>query len=467
MTTIDQTRPDPTAPPAGSEIFELVAGHLGADPTRLPMLTERFRSWESVNVQVALDAYIAGEGRSARAVGVSSPAKGHLAALVGSLAPSLAGVLAAPESRIAGIEYERLDSGPGEQRSCIRRGLLLIDGPGGPVAAWVREYGRRPNAVKAVDVLAPTVEAARAFLADLKALMSEHNVFRGQYIQLRSDGYQVHVGFEAKPDVARDEVILPDGVLDAIEDHAVGIGRLAGELAAAGRHLKRGLLLYGPPGTGKTHTIRYLASQLPDATLFVMTGSGMAWLDMIKEMSADLAPAIVVLDDVDLIAEDRSLPGMAPRQLLFSLLDAMDGMRDDADILFVCTSNRADTLEKAVAARPGRIDHAVEIGVPDADGRARLLDLYARRLALDLADREKVIERTEGVTASFMKELLRRAYLRARAAGVAMVIDEHVHGALDVLLDPDNPITPSLLGVDESVLRRQKSRGSGTAWCGI
>jgi hypothetical protein len=84
------------------------------------------------------------------------------------------------------------------------------------------------------------------------------------------------------------------------------------------------------------------------------------------------------------------------------------------------------------------------------------------------ADLASVLERTEGVTASFIKELLRRAFMKTRAAGEATTTDEHLHAALDDLLDPDNPLTPALLGASEAaVMQRQKTRGAGDAWCGI
>ena len=90
------------------------------------------------------------------------------------------------------------------------------------------------------------------------------------------------------------------------------------------------------------------------------------------ELARDLQPAVVVLEDVDLVAEDRSFgPGGSP--VLFELLDAMDGAAPDADLLFLLTTNRADLLEPALAARPGRVDVAVEIDLPDAAARRRLL----------------------------------------------------------------------------------------------
>src|SRR4051795_12069775 len=103
----------------------------------------------------------------------------------------------------------------------------------------------------------------------------------------------------------------------------------------------------------------------------------------------------------------RSGPGGSP--VLFDLLDAMDGAAPDADLLFVLTTNRADLLEPALAARPGRVDVAVEIGLPDADARRRLLEVHGRGLELDLTEEDlaTAVERTDGVTASFLKELLR------------------------------------------------------------
>jgi hypothetical protein len=91
--------------------------------------------------------------------------------------------------------------------------------------------------------------------------------------------------------------------------------------------------------------------------------------------------------------------------------------------------------------------------MPDASARLRLLHLYQGRLVLDLADPQAVISRTEGVTASFMKELLRRAALRAADVpepeddGTPIrVTDAHMAAALDQLLDTRNQLTSVLLG---------------------
>ncbi|MGH2580031.1 MAG: hypothetical protein ACRDHK_05605 [Actinomycetota bacterium] len=66
------------------------------------------------------------------------------------------------------------------------------------------------------------------------------------------------------------------------------------------------------------------------------------------------------------------------------ILNEMDGMADDADVAFVLSTNRADALELALAARPGRVDLAVQIPLPDEEARRGLLELYGRGLEFRL-----------------------------------------------------------------------------------
>ncbi len=131
----------------------------------------------------------------------------------------------------------------------------------------------------------------------------------------------------------------------------------------------------------------------------------------------------------------------------------MDGLGADVDVTFLLTTNRADMLEGALAARPGRVDHAAELPIPDAAARRALMELYRGRLVLDLADLAGAVARTEGVTASFLKELLRRAALEAAERDPAAdpaaplhVTDADMTAALDQLLDTRSQLTRVLLG---------------------
>jgi ATP-dependent 26S proteasome regulatory subunit len=172
----------------------------------------------------------------------------------------------------------------------------------------------------------------------------------------------------------------------------------------------------------------------------------MRFVEAAAGLARRLQPAVVVLEDVDLVAMDRGFaPGGNP--FLFALLDAMDGIGADADVAFVLTTNRAAVLERALADRPGRVDLAVEIPVPDAAGRERLLRLYGSELGLP-ADLSDAVAATEGVTASYIKELLRRAVLTAMttAEAPAALEREHFAAALADMSAEREALTRSLLG---------------------
>ena len=127
----------------------------------------------------------------------------------------------------------------------------------------------------------------------------------------------------------------------------------------------------------------------------------------------------------------------------------MDGVGSDADVTFVLTTNRADILEQALADRPGRVDLAIEIPRPDAVCREQLLRLYTRDVALD-GGISAVVAATEGVTASYIKELVRRAVLAAlRTAERPLALRQaHFDEVLAEMSAEHQALTRSLLGGD-------------------
>jgi hypothetical protein len=428
-----------------NEVVALIGDFLGAEGQARSVLTRTLPAFEHVNLQTALDAWSTVPGRSVAVHGIVIPP--HHGSV--SLQQLVTGE-AIPPLRLAAPPLVDLPDGPESTLACLLLAVLLVEDAQGRYVVMVNGPGEHDPGLT-VEIAGLAVEAAQGVHAELDALRSSLNVYRGQVLDVSlAPMGGVSLGFATIPRTARDDVVLPESVLARVERHALGMSTHRDALLEAGQHLKRGLLLYGPPGTGKTHTTRYLIAQLTGYTRLVLTGRALHAIGSAAELARALEPAVIVLEDVDLVAEDRSFgPGSSP--VLFDLLDAMDGAAADADLLFVLTTNRPDLLEPALAARPGRVDVAVEIDLPDADARGRLLSLYARAVPLRLsgAETEQVIERTEGVTASFLKELLRRAVLESlyESTPLTTVTAAHTARALDDLLDSNQQVTRSLLGV--------------------
>ncbi|WP_091066428.1 AAA family ATPase [Klenkia brasiliensis] len=428
---------------ADGPVTSALREHLGADAADLPVVARELAPFEQVNLQIALERWVA--DRDVQVVGYSVPPH--------HMHPELAQLLSGeglPRLRRTAPPLADLPSGPGRTTAVWRTALLLVRDDRGASVLLVRGPERHQQPTLTVEVAGLPGAQAQEVLAELDALRARHNVYRGQVLELRQSNSGVDVLFPVLPRTERADVVLPEEVLARVERHSIGIAEQRDALRAAGQHLKRGLLLFGPPGTGKTHTTRYVVQHVPGATVLLLSGRSLHLVGEVTQLARDLEPAVVVLEDVDLVAEDRG-HSHGPQPVLFELLDAMDGAASDADLLFVLTTNRAEALEHALAARPGRVDVAVEIGLPDADARRRLLEVYGRGsgLAVGPDDVEHVVGATAGVTASFIKELVRRAVLESLLAGATdgTVTGEHLRRALDDLLDSTQEVTRALLGV--------------------
>ena len=133
--------------------------------------------------------------------------------------------------------------------------------------------------------------------------------------------------------------------------------------------------------------------------------------------------------------------------LLNKLLNEMDGLREDASVLFVLTTNRPDQLETALGSRPGRIDQAIEFPLPDEDGRRKLLRLYSRGLTVPDEVVDTVVRKTKKASPAFIKELMRRsAQYQLQAGKDGPLRIEQVEAALDEMLFSGGSLNVKLLG---------------------
>jgi hypothetical protein len=435
------------APKPESPVRRRLREHLGAEPRELPVVSRALAPWDRPNFQVAIDAWSA--GREVEIVGLP---------VIEGYRAGLAELMRGPDwiarLELGAVEHTTVPLGEHESIICVASGLWLVRDDDRPTVLMLKSVDRGMGENLSLEAMSADRARSEAMIAELWALMRERNVYRGRVLELRSRHFHDDEGapltVRSLPDVPRERIILPAGVLERIERQAFAIAEHAERLKASGRHLRRGLLLHGPPGTGKTLTAMYLASAMPERTTVLLTGESLGAVGPAIDLATALQPSLVVLEDVDLVAMDRTYK--PTNAILFELLNGMDGLDQDHDVLFVLTTNRADLLEPALAARPGRIDEAVELPLPDAEGRRRLLELYGEGLDLSLSGDEPLIEALEGVSPAFIRELLRRAALLAadRSDGALSVTPDLVHRALDDLRATAGELTETLLGARQA-----------------
>ena len=357
---------------------------------------------------------------------------------------------------IGPLQYEEIDIGETLPARCLRQGLWLSRERETPYALLMTPAGNfgRPEGSH-LEVAVPPGEGgsmlSRQLLDRLEDLVKKTASYKGKVISLEpADRYSGQSGVlrvHRLPSVRREEVILPDKTLGLLDRNVRDFIRQRGALQKLGMPIKKGLLFYGPPGTGKTHTIHYLASQLPDHTSLLITSEQVALLDHYFQLARFLQPAMIVIEDVDLIARRREeMYGPCDESLLNKLLNEMDGLREDAAILFVLTTNRPEHLEAALASRPGRIDQAIEFPLPDDSGRRQLIRLYACGLALSNEIVELTAKRTKGSSAAFIKELMRRAAQFCLQGGSNVLDSTSLDAALEEMLFTGGSLNARLLG---------------------
>lgn len=414
----------------------------------LVIVKREFPAYLRVDVQKALDSLTTG----ARRVGIHSRSRYDASDLADLVSERDRAKL------IGALQFEDIDIGERQPVRLATNCLSLIDDENVPLAAWVNlRSDHSDNQQLSIEIMSPPGDEAAArtaaMLDAIEAAVANGRSYRGKVLSLEAS--ETFRGLSAnsltvhfKAPVAEHELILPETVKSALNRHVIRFAAERNALKALGQSGRKGLLLYGPPGTGKTHTIRYLAERLQDHTTFLVTAEQVGLIGVYFRLARLFAPSIIVIEDADLIARQRDdMDSACDEVMLNRLLNEMDGLRSDADIFVIMTTNRPQTLEAALIQRPGRIDHAIEVPVPDAACRGQLLRLYGGKLVIEPMAFARLVERTEGVSAAFIKEIARRLAQQSISAGHPGQVDAaDLELVLDEMLSERDGLNLRLLG---------------------
>ena len=290
--------------PSQDGLSEQLRSHLGGDAKGYPVVSRALEGYQRANFQVAIDRFLEDPARKAELIGLPE-SRGYRMGLA-ELVRGSDSRWGPDPSEIGPVEYEPLDIGD-RRIMCVAAGLWLIGDGEDSYLLMLRRSDEGPRqAGLGIEIMASRRETAEAVLEELERLMRELNPYSGQVLVLSSSPFGgVGVEVQPLPPVTREQIVFPDGVLERIERHTKTFSDHAEQLLAAGRHLKRGLLLHGPPGTGKTLTVMYLSRLMPGRTTLLLTGTALGAVAPACEMARELAPSMLVMEDVDLVAENR------------------------------------------------------------------------------------------------------------------------------------------------------------------
>src|SRR6266852_2524926 len=152
----------------------------------------------------------------------------------------------------------------------------------------------------------------------------------------------------------------------------------------------KGVLLYGPPGTGKTKLAQAVATassaifyhlKLMNLTSKFGANTGDLLQEILRIAMAE-GPAVLFLDEAEALSLEHLLPPPQAREasarLVAALCEKLDALSTAARILVVAATTHTDALDPALVA-PGRLDHLIEIPLPDPGAQKEILELVRVR----------------------------------------------------------------------------------------
>ena len=229
-----------------------------------------------------------------------------------------------------------------------------------------------------------------------------------------------------RPRVPWDDVGGLGDVKRALADNLLLALREPSKFAKMGVKPPRGALLYGPPGCGKTMLGRALAAE-SGANMIMVRGPEMLskWVGESEKAVREIfrkakasSPCVVVFDEMDALARNRSEDGIAAGDsVLTQMLAEMEDVGPSSRVVVLGMTNRPDLLDAALL-RTGRLDLVLYVPPPDEAGRLEIARTLTARMPLAADVKlEEISVATRNYTGADLAALCREAAVHAMRAG--------------------------------------------------
>jgi len=166
----------------------------------------------------------------------------------------------------------------------------------------------------------------------------------------------------------------------------------------------KGAMLFGPPGTGKTLVARAVANRTDACFIRVICselvqkyiGEGARMVRELFGLARRKNACIIFFDELDAIGGTRFDDGIGGdnevQRTMLEIVNQLDGFEPRGNIKILMATNRPDTIDPALM-RPGRLDRKIEFGLPELDGRVRILKIHSKRMKYDECLRFELLAR--------------------------------------------------------------------------